>query len=269
MSRVYYHPSGEVSPVPISKKQAKKFRASRYATQAACESCGKQSPLYTYNDKCTHCMLLAAIDFYNLCMFTAEIIITDNIYRLQHVDNDKHDKDISKEYAEMLTEQQEGLFNHVEPATPSSQQAYKAGHTLWLRPEQCSKAGHLGVRTMDGTCYYCDQPSPRQKAVVARERHFMPDYECKQCNTTSLRLVSNSQCTGCKPTLTTSQPGTLADARETPDSAIMRKFPDMIVSKKDALAFGMKVYRTGKQCNHGHSTFRYVSTGSCISCLRS
>jgi len=49
---------------------------------------------------------------------------------------------------------------------------------------------------------------------------------------------------------------------------MMRDNPDMIITRNDAKLYGLKVYRTGKECKKGHKAFRYVTTGNCIDCIR-
>jgi len=59
------------------------------------------------------------------------------------------------------------------------------------------------------------------------------------------------------------------DARRTPDTDLMSRCPDMIISKADAASLGFKVFRTGKPCLRGHTGWRYVSSGACVECVRS
>jgi hypothetical protein len=40
------------------------------------------------------------------------------------------------------------------------------------------------------------------------------------------------------------------------------------VSIHDAIALGLKTYRTGEQCKHGHLSDRYVSNSKCVECTR-
>jgi len=41
-----------------------------------------------------------------------------------------------------------------------------------------------------------------------------------------------------------------------------------LISRKQAMALGMKTYRTGKVCPHGHMESRYVSNHKCIGCTK-
>lgn len=44
--------------------------------------------------------------------------------------------------------------------------------------------------------------------------------------------------------------------------------PDQIISREDARAAGLTLYRTGRACRKGHEGHRYVSTGHCVQCQR-
>lgn len=39
------------------------------------------------------------------------------------------------------------------------------------------------------------------------------------------------------------------------------------MTRKTAASRGMKKYYTGRPCNRGHLTLRYVNTGACCSCI--
>lgn len=40
------------------------------------------------------------------------------------------------------------------------------------------------------------------------------------------------------------------------------------ISKREAVAKGLRVYNTGKPCKHGHISDRYVLSGMCVECSR-
>lgn len=40
-----------------------------------------------------------------------------------------------------------------------------------------------------------------------------------------------------------------------------------IIARKDALAVGLATYYTGKLCKNGHAAYRYVTSGSCSTCI--
>lgn len=41
-----------------------------------------------------------------------------------------------------------------------------------------------------------------------------------------------------------------------------------VITREEALAAGLKKYRTGKSCQHGHDVERWTDTGKCIECDR-
>lgn len=122
---------------------------------------------------------------------------------------------------------------------------------------ECTSCGHVPATGRNAST----TDSPRQAAIAAGEKWYMPTDPCPKCNTVTLKRVDNGICQGCRPR-------TDNDQRETPDSIMMRENPDMVISRADAESLDMKVYRTGTTCKHGHAAWRYVSTGNCIECLR-
>lgn len=50
--------------------------------------------------------------------------------------------------------------------------------------------------------------------------------------------------------------------------ALMYGAPELELSRAMASRYGLPVYRSGRGCAHGHSGWRYVSTASCVECLR-
>ena len=154
------------------------------------------------------------------------------------------------------------LFDYVPTESPS--EAIAAGHDLYVHYQGCNVAGHFGIMTVEGECYFCKQeknkPSPRKQAIADGKSWYIPINPCKSCGTHAERSVHNGQCKGCDGEL---------DQRETPDSLMMKASPDLVISRSDARDHGFKVFRTGKECRRGHNGYRYVSTGSCIECLRS
>ena len=41
-----------------------------------------------------------------------------------------------------------------------------------------------------------------------------------------------------------------------------------IITKKDALARGLKSYFTGKKCKYGHLSLRRCDSGQCFTCMK-
>lgn len=50
------------------------------------------------------------------------------------------------------------------------------------------------------------------------------------------------------------------------DSASVTDLPPVVMTRKEAMALGLKSYCTGKECPRGHISNRYTSNGKCISC---
>lgn len=58
----------------------------------------------------------------------------------------------------------------------------------------------------------------------------------------------------------------MVDRRTSASFNMARSLPDMEISRKDAKALGLKIYRTGRPCFKGHVGWRFVSSGACVSC---
>jgi len=56
------------------------------------------------------------------------------------------------------------------------------------------------------------------------------------------------------------------DRRTTASFEMARSLPQMEISKVDAKALGLKIYRTGRPCFKGHVGWRFVSNGACVTC---
>lgn len=261
MSKLFYYEDGRPSPLPTSKDEAKRLRQSRYNSETGCSDCKESNSRYTTNDECSFCAMLKALEFYNYAI-DASYFADINGPNLIHRSTSEPTPFGEKLKAEF--EHAKSLFDTNERAPTSSSEAIERGLTLWVRDRQCSKAGHFGIRTLKSECYFCAQKrdtlSPRKAAIANGEKWYTPLESCAKCGQMASRNVANGQCKGCMQSE--------GDARETSDTIMMRECPDLVVSKKDAKAMELKVYRTGKECTNGHSGYRYVSTGSCIQCLR-
>lgn len=123
--------------------------------------------------------------------------------------------------------------------------------------------GHVGKKTRSGQCYICAEnkkaapKSPRQEAVARGDAWYQPDPDdlCPAGHNAP-RRVNNGSCRQCEEDRRASGPG-----------PIWKTSPDLIISRDDARAFGMGVYRTGEPCKRGHNSFRYVSNGGCLVCM--
>lgn len=56
------------------------------------------------------------------------------------------------------------------------------------------------------------------------------------------------------------------DGRVSTSMEMARNFPDLKISKKEAVGMNLTIYRTGRACKYGHASWRYVSNGACLQC---
>lgn len=288
MTKIFFYNDGTPSPHPIDRASAVKLRKSKYNDRQICPVCNECSIKYTLDDRCIHCARLESMYFYNAVAcyepLPEGVAITEDMRQAKAAYH-------ASEY-----------FPH--PTSPS--EAVEKNSPVWLRVEPCSKAGHIGLRSVNGGCWFCEQgqdtnaariaarhagerwytpttpcaecgttalrnvrtnkcrgclvSSPRQAAKAAGEKWYTPTTPCPKCDTLEPRRVDNGECRGCIP-----RSETTLEREAT--AAMVRDCPDMVMSRKDARALGLKIYRTGKACSNGHTEYRYVSTGGCLACL--
>jgi hypothetical protein len=151
------------------------------------------------------------------------------------------------------------------------QRAIIEGKQWYIPTTPCKTCGELAERNVaTGRCSSCMvankgkrrvvNMSPRKKAIIEGQRWYIPTTPCKTCGELAERKVATGACSNCI--------NRDEDGRATPESELMRTEPNAIISKEQAKMLGLKVYRTGRPCNKGHTGWRYVSTNSCIDCLR-
>lgn len=232
---LYHHSDGRPSLHPTSRNESKRLRRLLYDSGTVCDVCSGTPLCYTYNGRCVHCARLAALDYYN---------------------------DIVESQIGSKSSYGGGGFVALNIGEARHDQVPN-----WYSPDACNKAGHVGLRTLDGGCQHCqdvanDRPiSPRQKAIANGEKWYAPVDPCPQCGTTALRYVANGRCVGCQPIPTPDlDPRTPAEVR------LIRDFPGITFSKRMAIKNGIGIYRTGDPCSRGHTTYRAVKGDACISC---
>ena len=98
--------------------------------------------------------------------------------------------------------------------------------------------------------------SPRQEAIRLGLDWYLPSKPCGHCNTVSLKRVNNGECKGCHD---------LPKKKRLDETTVLPN--DTIITRLNAIELGLLFYRTGKQCNNGHDSFRYVSTRHCVECM--
>lgn len=143
----------------------------------------------------------------------------------------------------------------------SAGEANAAGLDFYWAPFPGKYCGHVGMKTLSGACYQCemekaDRPkSPRQVAKDKGEIWYQPEPGDLCLNGHNApRRVNNGSCMTC-------------EGYEPKPAPIWKTSPDLIISREDAKARGLTVYRTGQPCKRGHADWRYVSNGGCLVCM--
>lgn len=112
-----------------------------------------------------------------------------------------------------------------------------------VRQEWCNAKGHVGAR-LNGKCYLCSLPSPRQQAKKEGKDRYVPEKPCKVCDTRAPRLVANGRCLGCHPLK-----------------------PKKLSARKRAMNEGLDRYVPDEPCEKcGARAVRLVNNGRCLGC---
>ncbi len=246
---LFTHNDGRYSQYPTSIDHAIEIKHRVYDDLNKCNSCNMSSVKYTTTSECVYCARRNAITFYNFHNDTKHVWTDDDDNHFTQPEFGKKPLIVSNDI----------WLNMIELSA-----MVNADSAFTVSPDPCRRYGHYGLNRL-GKCWHCLEnkatPSPRIAAKIAGEKWYQPIKHCARCGEKALKRVDNGTCSGC---ITTPE----HDQRETADSILMRQEPTMIIAKQDATDIGMKVYRTGKECNRGHTGWRYVSTGTCITCLR-
>lgn len=269
MARQLYNAAGRPIALPETPEDAKRYRYPHYAGSEECPICVERGFIgmvarkrYARTRGCVHCASMAALEFQSLLTYSAALN-RDGDRLFYVILSDGSGREVNEDYFEYMERSLDLVPGGPAPTTREG--ALKLGAPYYVRDVPCRTKGHLGITTLKGECYFCEEErtaiSPRQEAIRDGKKWYLPAGPCQHCGQIAEKRVDNGQCKGCIKT-----PG--SDARETPDSVMMRESPDLVVSRKDAEAVGFKVYRTGEECSRGHTGYRYVSTGNCIECLR-
>lgn len=246
---MWIHDDGRQSRYP-SRDEANRDGFVIYDEGERCDRCNGSRARYVDGDRCVGCSQLAAGLFYNSVKDGLEKWITiDDLDYIHHT---------------FYYRQRDLLPSKIYDIIVDGLATYNADPLSYtIKPKQC-KNGHIGLYNNSGKCQTCaatpKKLSQRQVAMKAGDTKYTPVTPCTHCHTIAPRRVDNGKCDGC----TSIAP----DNRETADSVMMRECPDMVIDKVTARDMGFKVYRTGNECKKGHTAWRYVSTGTCIKCLR-
>lgn len=251
MTRVYYDAAGQPSPLPVGPASARRHRTTRYNADP-CPVC-RNKTFYTRNGKCTRCAYNDSSDLFYYAK--------GDMYFLEFPKSSTHDFDSCTMYP---TTEKPGVINCRDvtleyrlrvislrgllPDKPtfSPDDARKAGVEIWVSSLPCYKAGHVGLKTISGDCYLCEQErltaSPRKSAMAAGKNKYTPTEPCERCGNTADRSVYNGACAGC--------------------AAIKAESPRQV-----AIRAGKRYYTPLEPCGRcGTTADRAVSNGVCKGC---
>lgn len=141
----------------------------------------------------------------------------------------------------------------------SATEALQMGIGYYFKQTPGKYCGHIGATLLNGRCAYCEsekKESPRQQAISRGDVWYQPLVGdlCSNGHNAP-RRVSNGSCKKCE------------QLKARPSKPIWKLHPDMVISRSDATAMGLKAYRTGEPCRRGHKSWRYVSNGGCLECI--
>lgn len=249
---MFYFPDGRPSKYPTCYEHGVEKRSKLYDDGEKCSICG-MTLRYTSTKSCFNCGRLTAMSFKMLHDERTDLFDTDpdtgeGRFKVTPSMVFTVDADTMQEMRELSDE-------------------IRGDNAYQVTGQPCKKGPHFGVKRL-GTCYQCDiekrRPSARQAALRAGLNWYMPEKPCKHCGEIAEKRVSDGKCSACFP----ADRRTRSERTETPDQVFMRENPDMVLGKEEAEMCGLKVYRTGNACRHGHTGWRYISTGNCIECLK-
>lgn len=254
---------GSLAPHPDIRADAARMKHKLYGGRIQCPTCGFKAYRYTSTDNCIMCQRFKI----DLIRYYAE---TDGM----------HGKLPSRM---PTTVGDDAAF--VKDAWDISRDVKAGRYTLGGEP--CKKHGHIPLydpRAV-GHCLQCEQNgTPREAALMNGDEVYLTTGKCGGCNRVTLRNTIDRSCTECGYTPVRGanngvpNPNAVkvsvmhkdtSDKRETETTVFMRENPDMVISRDEAETLGLVVYRTGEPCKHGHTGWRYLSTGNCIDCRKS
>jgi hypothetical protein len=166
-----------------------------------------------------------------------------------------------------------------------AQEAKTLGYARYMDDRGCEKCGqqHVGRYVETGECVNCaltdaaevwqlwkmGSPDRPEKFPLSKEQaidlgidYFYREQLCKGGAHFVQPHIKTGRCVACEKLKQRKEKG------ESASSALMQAMPDMVLKKEDAAALGLDVYRTGEICRRGHTGWRYISNGACISCMR-
>lgn len=137
--------------------------------------------------------------------------------------------------------------------------AKNLGLEYYYTGKACKVGKHPRKEPVDGRRRCLNCVNPRADARRDKAKTYHPATPCEVCQTSERRTQDN-ECIQCLKSA--------LDGRVTASGQFQRANPDLILTKDGARMIGLKVYRTGRPCFRGHEGYRYLSTGTCIQCVK-
>ena len=246
MQRAFKSKTGQWIPHPDDRNVSAKMRHRFYISDEKCQICKNSSLRFTKSDNCMMCQ-----------RYKIELV------RLGDADLTTWPSTIP-----------EGLNNPKDLAEVRAMIAVLRDESRYmLNYEPCSQHGHIVLSDVSNgvKCLQCESTlTPIQQALKDGKPDYLSTSPCMGCGNVTFRKVDTKECIACgyTPHVAIHDEHSNKDNRATSDTIMMREAPDLVISKEDAEAYGLKVYRTGELCRRGHYGWRYISTGNCIDCLR-
>lgn len=238
MGRYYKLSNGTLGPFPEGRIAAARASSRVYTDLSGCKNC-KSVTFITASGRCVACMRDQIAAVY---MFIS-IPEGDKSYRPAF-----------------------NLPENFEPIKEAHEavKLLKSDEGFKLGKEVCADYGHIKLTNdKHHRCYFCEtQGNKQEQAKQNEQEHYLTRSKCGGCGVMTLRNTVDASCVDC---------GHLPGSRKgsvSPTTQMMLDNPDMVISRDDAIDLDMVVYRTGEKCKHGHTGWRYVTTGNCIPCMR-
>lgn len=193
-------------------------------------------------------------------------------YKIRFVDGDQCVGCLTKDIEDLWPLWQQGMPSRPEPWCTSPDMAAEMGLSWYYdspnRPRLCENRPHLRkTHIHTERCVECEDEVKKLKALARGPRAnarslgyltYIPINPCPNCGQIAERNVSTNACYGCKKD----------DSRQSASRIFARDNPELIMTKDEAKSVGLTLYRTGEHCKNGHASWRYVSTGNCLECIK-
>lgn len=291
---------------PWSLEEAKAYGYPMWCRDTPCQRCGQRFPLtYVRSGLCQGCAYRDFSDYYALkhhgtplpdrgarvYVVTEEYPFTGHQLCAHGPHSGEKDEvsgecfGCAREMGKISIPPKVQIFKD-EGAWFTRDEAADAGYVLYLGGP-CGK-DHPGWRYCStGRCYYCVHAkeddgkgySFDEALAAGRARYY--SFERLPCNHFGWRRTLDGGCEECaRPRPHAGRPPSKVPKEEKSmrepkrnrgNAAESRRYaeenPDAVLTRDDAHALGMNLFRTGRECINGHSGWRRVDSGACVECI--